>query len=485
MKAFRLTACLLAAVLLLSSCGIIVINRGEETMSAPEAETDFPPLTDTYKPDTYPLATETDGEGISRDRLGALPDQDFDGLTVFFTVSEETGHIFNDEDELYRPAVLMRNELVNEKYNTKIITQRKSAALLLTEVKAADRSGDFYSDFALIRGGNLGSYITEAYLHNLKSLPFTDYEAEYYRQSAMDQLTVDGVIYGAVGDAVEQIEHYACLYVNKSYGESLGYFPDYRAVYEGAFTWESFLISLSELPEETVRFVSSLDEEATTALSYFTTCGTYLSENAKGKLRLACETEASATLIDALKTLFVLDTTEWSAQDDETEPLTGFDIFAQGEALYAFGTLGQMELLENAGFVWEVLPLPKVTADMPYCTAVTRDAPVIVALASSQNIDTMGYILEAVNAASYGYITYSFYTDAMQRLITGVHTLDMLDIIRENPIYDIGYLLGEDAKAVREGTYGALYAAVEGSKSFSSYLSKKESALNKYLDGLT
>jgi hypothetical protein len=40
-------------------------------------------------------------------------------------------------------------------------------------------------------------------------------------------------------------------------------------------------------------------------------------------------------------------------------------------------------------------------------------------------------------------------------------------------------------KAVRAGTYGAFFEAIDGSKSFSSYLGKKESALNKYLDGLS
>lgn len=499
MKAFRLAVCLLAAVLLLSSCGIIVINRGEETKPITnETETDFPPLTDTYESKDYPLATETDGEAASRDRLAALPDVDLDGLTVFFTVSQETAAVFDEEDDLYRTAVLKRNDMVNKKYNVQIITARMDAAALLNGVAKADKAGDFFSDFAVIRSGDLVGYLTGDYLLNLKSLPFADYSASYFNQTAMNQLTVGGAICGAVGDATEQIEAYSCLYFNKTLAKELGTVCPYDAVYDGTFTWEGFLASLTELPEETVRFVSAYDDEVTAAMSFFGVGGNFLAANGKKQLRLACETDETEAMIDYLKVLFAMDTKSLSvtvtppagtgdetSAEPETETLTGFAIFEAGKALYAYGTVGQMEALENAGFAWEVLPMPKMAEDQPYYTPTTVDAPVIVALSSSQNLDTMGYMLQAVNAASCGYLTHEFYADAMQRLITGVNTLDMLDIIRENPTYDIAFMLGEDVKAVRAGTYGAFLEAIEGTKSFSSYLNKKESALNKYLDGLS
>ncbi len=499
MKAFRLAVCLLAAVLLLSSCGIIVINRGEETKPVTTGtETDFPPLTDTYDSKDYPLVSETDGEAASRDRLDALPTVDLDGLTVFFTVSQETAAVFDEEDDLYRTAVLKRNDMVNKKYNVQIITARMNAAALLDGVAKADKAGDFFSDFAVIRSGDLAGYLTGEYLLNLKSLPFADYSASYYNQAAMEQMTVGGVIYGAAGDATEQIETYGCLYFNKTLAKELGMACPYDAVYDGSFTWESFLASLTVLNDETVRFVSICDDETTAALSFVSSGGHFLAANSKKQLRLACETDEAEAMIDYLKALFAMDTKSISvtvtppagtgdetSATAETEELTGFGIFEAGKALYAFGAVGQMESLENAGFVWEVLPMPKMSEEQSYHTPMTADAPIIVALASSQNLDTMGYMLQAVNAASCGYLTHEFYTDAMQRLITGVNTLDMLDIIRENPTYDIAFMLGEDVKAVRTGTYGAFLEAIEGKKSLSSYLDKKESGLNKYLDGLT
>ena len=387
----------------------------------------------------------------------------------------------------HRAMVLKRNGMVNEKYNTQIITECLTAETLYDTVMKAEKSGDFFSDFLVLRSGDMSPYLLAGYLLNLKSLPFTDYSAPYFNQEAMSQLTLGGAVYGAVGDATEQLEHYVCLYFNKTYAKELGVSCPYEDVYEGTFTWERFLTSLSGLPEGAVGFVSAFSDSNTAAMSFFSGGGNFLVANQKGKLRLACENDVATALVGHVKSLLKLDTPSltWTpAGKDETEKLEGFDIFEKGQALYAMGTLDKMELLENAGFSWEVLPLPKVSTDAPYSTPLTGNAPIIVALASSQNVDTMGYILQAVNAASCGYVINEFYTDAMRRLITGVNTLDMLDISRENPLYDIGFMLGEDAKAVREGTYGSFYEAVKGKHAFSSYLDKKESALNKYLDKL-
>ncbi len=497
MKAARLTACLLLIALLLSSCGIIILNGGDDSRPVTESETLFPPLDDDYETSRYPEATETDGEAVSKDRLAALPDRDFDGLTVFFTVAEEAGPVFDEENDLYRSVVLKRNEMVNKKYNAKIIVDRKPADLLLTEVANAEKAGSFYSDFAVIRNADFGEYLVGNYLLNLKSLPFTDYDAPYFRQSAMAQLTVKNAVYGAVGDAVDQIETYAALYLNRDYAKSLSLSLDYGAVYDGRFTWETLLTMLAAVPEEGVGFVSDNDRMTTASLAFLGTGGSFLARNDKGQLRLACETDAADALVDCLKRLLPSVKTTLTVPADvlpemgeESEilsaerVLSGFEIFAEGKALCALGSVGQMPLLENAGFSWEILPLPKLMEELPYCTPVTADAPIIVALASSHNADTMGYILQAVNAASCGYITGEFYDDAMLRLTTGVHTPDMLDLIRANPVYDLAAMLSEDAKAVREGTYVALDDALDGKRAFAYYLGKREKALNRFLDDL-
>lgn len=497
MKKKSLLAFILISLVLFSSCGIITINRGTVQTSGESDTTDTDISLPTYVSKDYPTETETDGMEISKDKIALLPDADLDGKSVFFAVAEETGNIFNEEAGIYAQSVLYRNQLVNEKYKTKLITLKKSASVLFDEVKSADKSGDYFADFAVIQYAKIGSYYAGGYLRNLKSLSYAELSDDCYNQSAMEQLTLGGYTVGAVGYATEQIEHYSCLYFNKTLAEKHDISLDYESIYSGDFTWDVFLEMLKRIPEKTASFVSEIDNDELIAASFFSSGQTYLSSDNDGEgLGLSCSTEASASLIASLKELLALKTDSIKKEvpsdaESGTETVTqeitlsGADVFLEGEALFCFGSLGTMNILENCGFKWEALPLPKINAsDKSYSTSVSSDAPIITALASGENIDTIGYVLRALNVASFGYLKYDFYRNAEKNLITGVNTLDMIDFICENPIYDHASMFGGSYKALREGTYMAFISAAEGSRSFEYYLSKNASALNKYLASL-
>ena len=496
MRKNKVLAFLLSSLLLLSSCGIITINRGKEETNESTSDTDPDITSPIYESKEYPIVSETDGESLSREKLSALPDMDFEGISVFFAAAAETGDLFNEEAGIYAQSVLLRNQMVNKKYNTKIILLRKSTEELLSDVKAAEKSGDYFADFAVIRSAEVGNYATSGYLRNLKSLPYFDPAAESYHAEAMEQLTIGGSVYGAVGYATDQIESYACLYFNKTLAGSVGIELDYNQVYSGALTWEKLLETIKLSPEGTVPLVSGFDDDETAILSFFSTGQTFLSKE-NGSFQVSCDTEQTETLIGLLRELLSLKTDSITKEipavpdsgdagetsGNETVTLEGMDIFTDGSSLFCFGTLGMMQELETCGFRWEALPLPKVSEqDEEYSTYVTGDAPVITALSTSNNIDIMGYILQALNTASEGYLKYEFYRDAMKNSITGVNTLDMIDLICENPVYDFSRMFGESSKALRNGTYNAFVSAVEGTRDFSYYLSKHKKALNSYLN---
>ncbi len=480
MKFAKVTACLLALLLLLSSCGLVVLNRGNssddtdpsDSAAGTDSETEwnvtFPPY------ETYPSVTDADHKAEARDRLAELPSVDMGGSSVFFALAEESGSFFDEEEGRYLSSVNLRNEMVRSKYNVRLIVTKERNEVILQQVADAKKSGNFYSDFAVIAGTDLGDYLTAKHLMNLNTLPFADYEADYYDQAAMEQLTLGGVVYGAVGDATKPYENYVCVYVNKSHVA-----PDYTAIREGSFTWDALLASLEGLPEGVLGAISTFDAVDTAAFSYVGAGGHFLAETETNSLRLACTDPVSQALAARFRVLFERD----QGLSDDVED--AFSLFTQGNAAYAFATLGDMERLANVGFTWEVLPLPKRSEDLPYATPMMGDSPVIVALITSPNIDTMGHILNAVNAASGDYFFDKQYDDAFDRLVSGIYTLDMIDLVRENPVYDMGLLLGGSNKAVRDGTVDAFYRALRGNNAFTSYFDGKTKELNRYLDGLT
>ncbi|MBE6637694.1 MAG: extracellular solute-binding protein [Ruminococcaceae bacterium] len=489
---YRLLTVLLIVVLSLSSCGIIVLNDGSQTTDTEETEITLGPPTGTFLPSDWVPKEEIDGLAISQNRLEALPSGDLNGLSTFVAVEAETGNFWNDEEGLYVLPLAIRNTLVSEKYNTRIISQYRDAATLLAEIRASDKANDYYADLAVFSHITLGTYSSGGYIYNLNSLPHTDYSAVYYDQEAMAQLTVGGVVYAAVGEATAQMEQYACLYVNRTLGEHNGVTVDYDALYNGSFTWESLLASMKALPEEIPVFTTTYDRDTFAVMTYYSQNKAFLMPDENGRLASVGNTTATADLVALIKQILPLRVESLSLPStesgDETAAaettVSGWELFTGGHTIYTFGLLGDMTSLENVGFRWEVMPYPKQTESEEYGTPVHNHAPVMAALTTGENIDTVGYILQALHAASHDYLHQAFYDAATQRWITGAHTLDMIDLIRENPIYDYARMFGVNSSTLREGTFRAYFRAITENSSTDTCFKRYEKQLKNYLNSL-
>ena len=475
--------------LALSSCGIITINKpGQTTDSSGTTESDI--TVPTWESKDYPTMPEEDYSGMAKKKTESLPSADLSGRSVIFAAASETGDIFNPESEIYSQAALYRDSLVSEKYNAKVINLFLPAEQLYSNVRAADKSGDYYADFAVIRSGDVPAYHSGRYLRNLKSLLFTELDDECYDTRATAQLTVGGVIIGTAGWAVRQPENYGCLYMNLTLGEKYGIKPDYGILTSGGFTWDVLFESMKLMPEDGIRFVSDGDVSSLVTGLFFSTGQNYLS-NSDG-YALACRNDITEKFVSDMKTLLSARTEsikknitvadESGNESDKEVTLAGTDIFLTGEALVLSGTLGTMKTIKDCGFMWEALPLPKTDENQEnYGTPLSTDAPIITALESAENLETSGYLLRAMNTASYGHIEYCFFAEAESEYITGVHTLDMMELICQNPVYDHAVMFGASSRNLRNGTYNAVVSAVTGTKSLSKCLDAVKASLNAYI----
>lgn len=483
---------LLVALLTLafSSCGVITVNRpGSDTTDS--VGTTEPDITVPFwESKDYSVAPDANYSDAAKEKTDSLPEADLSGRSVMFAVASETGDIFNTESETYAQAALYRDSLVAERYNCKVVSLVSSASQLLSNVKAADKSGDYFSDFAIIRSGDVSAYHSGGYLRNLKSLFFAELDDECYDSRASAQLTVGGVVVGTAGWAVRQPENYGCLYLNLALAKKYGITPNYSDIISGGLTWDALLEELKLIPEEEIRFVSDGDVSSLVTEMFFSMGQNYL--NYSDGFSLACRNDATENFVSHMKDLVSMRTgsikksitvTDESGVDTEKEiTLGGTDIFLTGEAAVLYGTLGTMKSLKNCGFMWEALPLPKHDETQEsYCTSLTSDAPIITALASADNLETSGYVLRAINTASYGHIEHCFFNEAESEYITGVHTLDMMELICADPIYDHAAMFGSSYKNLRNGTYNAVVSAVTGNKTLTKCLDAARASLNAYI----
>ncbi len=491
MKTIKIIAILMAALLSLSSCGVIIINGGKETETG-EIITTTPETEITYIPPEYPVAPDVDYEKLASERVSALPDADLNGLGVIIAAENEGGDVFNDEAGAYVNSVNYRNNLVSQKYDTKIITLYKNAVDIHTDIRVAKMSGDYFADFVVIGGVYLGSYDSAKYIINMKALPYTDYSKPHYNQSAIDQLSMGNVIYGVVGSATEAPNQFGCLYFNKTLAKKYGIELDYKEIYETEFTWDKYFEYLNLVDEDGISFVSSFDDSSLALSSYMGAGATFLKKT-DGYFVPDFVNDRSRTVITNVKNLIskrtssvdkTVITKDDNGEDVETVvKIKGFNIFGTGEALSAFGTVGNMHSLKNAGFSWEILPIPLLEGQESYAASTPTTAPIISFLASSPNIDTCGYILEGLFVASHGYMKEQYTKEAMRSCMSGIYTPDMLDLVFENPIYDFSYAFSRTSNNLVAGTYNVFLSAFNGNKDISEYYTKKiKNNLVNYLD---
>lgn len=479
MKKIKLL-CLILATVYLTSCGIVTINvRHEQTESETEKETENIPETD-YIPPEYPVVSEGDRGQLAKERVDELYDANLNALSVIIACESERGEYFSDTEGPYSQANVYRNSLVEDKYNTKIVTVYKPASSLKDEVAATDKAHGYCADFVLIGGSNIGAYHSSGYIMNIKTLPYTDLNKEYFNTQGISQLTIGNVVYGAVGSYTEDPGQMLCLFFNKTLAKENGITLDYSEIYSGNFSFDSLFEYLNAVPDGINALSSSMSKNDLSVSVFGSSSSTFLKYDS-GVLKSSFVNTKTESIVSLLKTLLPKITEEVKVNEATCQ---GFEIFSGGNSLCAFGTLSDMDALANAGFDFEVLPYPKHEGQDKYYTPTSVNMPVMAFLSSSPNIDTSGYVLQALFAASYGYSQNQFTKLAMKDYITGIYTPDMIELVLENPVYDFCIMFGPSSSSLSNGTYSAFLNAVNGSRTLSYYAGRYSSKLNKYLKSL-
>ena len=484
MKALKLLS-LLLALSLLTSCGLIIINDGKEGAVTTVEEI-------TYVPNDYDTKPLPNYEDEAKALLDELPDMDLNGHTVIIATDSGNSSIWDDVEGPYVSAVLKRNSLIADKYNVVVSSNKTTTADLYQKVKNSYLSGSYYADFASIKSSELGAYYASGSIQNYKVLTYGDFSAPYFNGEAIDQLTLNSVIYGVVGSMTESPESYACLYFNKTLGNELGISIDYTSVYNREFTWDKLLTQMASANTDNAILSASCDNQTISQTALLSAGQRYLSRNGNGDLVSSFNTDISKTVISNLKKLLPyrtdkLTVTNTVTGEDGTEKtektvLTGLDIFIKGKSLYAIGRVSDMTRIANCGFEWEILPIPLLSEGGEYIAAATDTAPVLVLLRSSKSIEQNGYVLQALGAASYKHVQVSYIKYAMDHCFSSYYSFDMLELLIESPIYDHATMFGKNYSQLRNGTYVTFHNAVKGGNSLSYYINKTKSELQKYLN---
>ncbi|MBQ2733704.1 MAG: hypothetical protein IJF74_06065 [Clostridia bacterium] len=472
---------LCAASLSLSSC-LIVVNKPEETTAPVTTEA---PATDTAEPqvtDKIPQEEKLSENEKAAHRLSSMLDYDMDGKTIILVTTDSNVPLpVGSTRILDKTRWQILNE-VSEKYGAELIVTRETRSKMLSKFLEASTAGLYYADILCTQSSEMGSLFAEKLVADMSSLPFLDFDAEYYYQMAAESVTVNGSIYGVAGQASVDFDTFGCAFVNLDVLNEIGA-DVYADVEGGGWTYDRLLeyVRLYEYSEDGTykqRNALSSDFDKGIAAEYlFEALGTRYVYSDNGELKLYTPDGSAAEAVKAVRALCYAGNWGYQMTDEEEKKyfeeqmgdpseFTQLDLMLSGKGLFCFGTLNDLARVYYSKTQIVPIPMPKLNKEQGgYITPTAGEAGFFFIPADGANITESAILIEALNARSYGAIKEAYITNALHYYARNEKTLDMIGIIAERPYFDLAVNFGNRYGALKQVAQKTAVAAAENDQS--------------------
>lgn len=437
------------------------------------------PESDTTEPAASSSSLET-----AKAALAELRDMDMDGMNYLIAAADHSA-AFGDrfDGDAAGSTVLpelrvKRTQLVEEKYNVRILTFSYEAEELYKEIRNAFLSStQYFADFYAIPQSQVGRYQAEGMIFNLRSLPFTDFSKRYYDKEAMNAFSAGYGIYAAAGDYTFSPENYHAVYFNKTLHDRLSLTSPYQDVDSGTWTWDTFFANSAA-----ARALLDRDGNATyygDNLSSYTltegenlvmaSSGTHIVQSGLDRTpELNADTDLIGTLVSVMRKAFQnSETAPASYQYTDTLP-DDKSMFAAGKMLYYCSSLLNVRHFADMETVWGLVPLPKANAAQKTYSAYTGDGAVICVPSTVGAPELTGTIMQALFAASGGAYLDAYLNEALSYYVRDGETVDTMEQICKTPYTDFAMSFSSGYSYLNNAAGLGVHSAVTQGASYAS-----------------
>jgi len=371
-----------------------------------------------------------------------------DPQMLLYVPEDQTGAVLND-------SIYDRNNTVETDYGVKLRTlsyaNRKACR---PAIQQAMTSGDveMFDLVAYHLVDNAANAVAGLY-HNWYDVPYVDFEKPWWADSNITDLTVNGKSFVALGDMnVSSVRSIWTYLFNKGLAVDTGMEDMYQLVRDGKWTIEK----VEEIAAAVCNDVNAdgLQNQGDTfgLASYMgSAMNTYLwafdnpiiQKDAAGEPQYTLNSDKFPDIVTRIVDLYNNGTGVYAGTTENR--WVHKDIFVNGQSLLATATFAEMEewtgICEfDVGF----LPFPKFTEDQKdYHTMVDGggDSMGVSIVESDEELEVIGLITEALCAESYKQV-YPVYYDSLlkNRYADMPEDAEMIDLIVDSRIYDIGYI---------------------------------------------
>ena len=448
-------------LLTLTSCSFITFGGGEETQAAETVPPSvIPDGLERVEYDPAPSVAE------AQKRVASLGGHEFAKDSFSAAVTPDFSFAPDRPEDGYDAALVTRNGIVEKRYGVTLGEFETPLELMLSDSYSAYLAGLYYADVMIIPQSAVGAFAEKGYLLNVYSLPYLNYEKEWFTPSDMDQAAAGTGAYAVTGTLTDDPGSYYCVYVNDALAEKLGVFVPYDSVKDGSWTWDRLIdcARSAATPDAGVRILGAGTHDELVCAVCKSAGGYFLNTGLGRTPSVGFDNASTQKAVDVLRSL---------KRDDQlifagyTNTGDAFGDFKDGRVLFYADTVANMEKVCAMGGDWRVMPIPKLdAAQEDYVACLSPSAPVLVTDAGNPYPEDTAYALDALFAATGEYVRAAYSERLIRTSVNCSATLEMLDYVcgvkAGSAVYDFCDMFGASYPVLKTAVQGRLWELICG-----------------------
>ena len=421
-----------------------------------------------------------DPDGGKIDYLADLSTERFDGYDFRILIRKGNladQYLEEDSEDIVESAVYHRNKYVEDRYGVTISATESSDSNYETDALNTILAGDDAYDLVFTHGRAAFTYAVQGAALNIHDISSIRLDKPWWARDISNACTINGKLYVLSGDISSQpLGAAMCLLFNKRIFDELGFDYPYQMVRDGEWTFEEFAYLSKKggkdlngdgvLTPADDQFGFAAEEwESPMAILY---CGgqKIYDKDDDGELYLSLYSNKTVEIYDRF---FNLLNSESSLLQTSANHYVGGSVFPEGRAMFKDSEIRHAKTLRNMDDDFGILPYPKFDENDVYASASNGGTHLIIVPVTVSDPERTGAIAEALCAIGSRDVIPAFYEQSLKtKYSRDSESEEMLDIIKDSLVFDIGYLAG--------GTYQSCGKDLANAENhdFSSYYAARE-----------
>ncbi len=390
-----------------------------------------------------------------------VPDKKYDGKEFMFLTRDAaewtTVDIYAAEQttDPIVDAVYRRNDMIQTKYDFKILETQVQDPLAAVEKDVKGGAGEF--DAIVQKLGQCATIATKNYLHNLKDVPYMDFDQSWWDQKALEGLSIGNKVYFATGDLLTSDNDGTFIVMfNKDIAEDNGLENIYELVNNKEWTFQK-MYDMAKVAVKDLNGNSKMEHDQDVLGTATTTNSSYCMMYAAGIVITAKnENDIPEYVLDVERAVDAIPLS-YSIIGDKNMALNmntaggstdvvenGKTCFGNGHALFFQECMQCVIRLRSYDVEFGVVPFPMYNEEQGQYYSHMNEVGGMVSVPTSvvgDDLEQIGAVIETMAAYSVDTLTPAYYEISLiSKSTRDEESRPMIDLILANRIYDLGYV---------------------------------------------